>query len=121
MAKSKKLAGKASSGATSNPSVFPATVGGLAVAVVAVLYYAFVIRTDEQTSNRPQPAQQDSAAEPSTDNLPNGLLPSAAQDLLTDFSTAHNESLLWGTYRPNVLFGVKSRTHPHSLAAGKAF
>lgn len=38
--------------------------------------------------------------------------------LLTHFSAEHNASLLWGTYRPGVYFGVKSRTSPEAVVAG---
>ena len=34
--------------------------------------------------------------------------------LLQSFSKAHNASLLWGTYRPGVYFGIRSRTFPTS-------
>eukprot|EP00929_Paragymnodinium_shiwhaense_P076182 TRINITY_DN39117_c0_g1_i1.p1 TRINITY_DN39117_c0_g1~~TRINITY_DN39117_c0_g1_i1.p1 ORF type:complete len:855 (-),score=143.72 TRINITY_DN39117_c0_g1_i1:43-2607(-) len=43
---------------------------------------------------------------------------SLARGLLSQFSQDHNESLLWGTYRPGVLFGVKSRTFPDAVVAG---
>jgi len=37
---------------------------------------------------------------------------------LSRFSAAHNASLLWGTYRPGVYFGLRSRTAPTALVAG---
>ena len=37
---------------------------------------------------------------------------------LQSFSQAHNTSLLWGTYRPGVYFGLRSRTYPTGLVAG---
>ena len=37
---------------------------------------------------------------------------------LGHFSAEHNASLLWGTYRPGVYFGLRSRTAPAALAAG---
>ena len=36
---------------------------------------------------------------------------------LSAFPAAHNDSLLWGTYRPGLYFGLKSRTFP-TLGAG---
>ena len=38
--------------------------------------------------------------------------------LLQSFSKAHNASLLWGTYRPGVYFGIRSRTFPTALVGG---
>jgi mannosyl-oligosaccharide glucosidase len=46
-----------------------------------------------------------------TENLP-------AYDALSHFSEAHNASLLWGTYRPGVYFGLRSRTTATALVAG---
>lgn len=37
---------------------------------------------------------------------------------LAGFSAEHNASLMWGTYRPGVYFGLRSRTHPTALVAG---
>ena len=37
---------------------------------------------------------------------------------LQSFSAAHNASLLWGTYRPGVYFGLRSMTVPSAVAAG---
>ncbi|KAL3914674.1 MAG: hypothetical protein SGPRY_007547, partial [Prymnesium sp.] len=39
-------------------------------------------------------------------------------DYLSHFSNDHNESLLWGTYRPGTYFGLRSRTAPTGLVAG---
>lgn len=41
-----------------------------------------------------------------------------AFDALSHFSEAHNASLLWGTYRPGVYFGLRSRTTATALVAG---
>lgn len=41
---------------------------------------------------------------------PRGLLAALPED--------HNRSLLWGTYRPGVYFGVRSRTGPVAVVAG---
>src|SRR6056297_1583589 len=41
-----------------------------------------------------------------------------ANDALSHFSEAHNASLLWGTYRPGVYFGLRSRTTTTALVAG---
>ena len=41
-----------------------------------------------------------------------------AGGVLQSFSAAHNESLLWGTYRPGVYFGLRSLTAPTGLVAG---
>lgn len=38
--------------------------------------------------------------------------------LLAGLSKEHNASLLWGSYRPGVYFGLRSRTAPLALAAG---
>ena len=37
---------------------------------------------------------------------------------LAGFSSEHNASLMWGTYRPGVYFGLRSRTYPTALVAG---
>eukprot|EP00501_MAST-03F_sp_TOSAG23-6_P001726 GSMAST32.ASY1.ANO1.1800.1 assembled CDS len=37
---------------------------------------------------------------------------------LSVFDKAHNNALLWGTYRPGIYFGTKSRTFPESVATG---
>eukprot|EP00405_Crypthecodinium_cohnii_P037889 CAMPEP_0206545338 /NCGR_PEP_ID=MMETSP0325_2-20121206/12077_1 /ASSEMBLY_ACC=CAM_ASM_000347 /TAXON_ID=2866 /ORGANISM="Crypthecodinium cohnii, Strain Seligo" /LENGTH=850 /DNA_ID=CAMNT_0054044305 /DNA_START=244 /DNA_END=2792 /DNA_ORIENTATION=- len=41
-----------------------------------------------------------------------------SNELLRPFSSSHNASFLWGTYRPGVLFGLKTRTWPEALVAG---
>lgn len=38
--------------------------------------------------------------------------------LAAHLAAEHNSSLLWGTWRPGVYFGLRSRTHPTALVAG---
>ena len=59
------------------------------------------------------------AAQPQGSRGSGGAAPAAAPLQLHSgagglgtFSAAHNESLLWGTYRPGVYFGLRSRTAP---------
>lgn len=44
--------------------------------------------------------------------------PLESKGLLASLSEQHNASLFWGTYRPNVYFGMRSRTAPEALVAG---
>jgi mannosyl-oligosaccharide glucosidase len=37
---------------------------------------------------------------------------------LQAFSQAHEDTLLWGTYRPGIYFGTKSRTFPEAVSTG---
>eukprot|EP00927_Polykrikos_kofoidii_P030385 TRINITY_DN26142_c0_g1_i1.p1 TRINITY_DN26142_c0_g1~~TRINITY_DN26142_c0_g1_i1.p1 ORF type:complete len:892 (+),score=114.49 TRINITY_DN26142_c0_g1_i1:64-2676(+) len=41
-----------------------------------------------------------------------------SRSYLAHFSKAHNDSLLWGTYRPGILFGTRSRTYPEAVVTG---
>ena len=45
-------------------------------------------------------------------------LPLPPRGLLAALPAEHNRSLLWGTYRPNVYFGIRSRTGPVAVVAG---
>lgn len=46
-----------------------------------------------------------------------GVNAQAAQEVLQSEEKASNNSLLWGPYRPNLYFGIRSRI-PKSLSAG---
>lgn len=47
----------------------------------------------------------------------NSAAPSEASQLDKEVAKANNQSLLWGPYKPNLYFGVRSRL-PNSLFAG---
>ena len=44
--------------------------------------------------------------------------PRAAAGPSSAFTAAHNASMRWGTYRPGVFFGTKSRSQPEALVTG---
>ena len=78
----------------------------LVVAVIAVVIGALVYARSGPPGSTPS---QSSPAPPLT---------FFADNALRGFSASHNASLLWGTYRPGVYFGVRSLTAPTGLAAG---
>ena len=63
-----------------------------------------------------------SPASPPASARQDGRRSAATVDLgpgeLAGFSAEHNASLMWGTYRPGVYFGLRSRTYPTALVAG---
>ena len=68
-----------------------------------------------------EPAPSPTRAAPASSRQ-DGRRSAATVDLgpgeLAGFSSEHNASLMWGTYRPGVYFGLRSRTHPTALVAG---
>jgi mannosyl-oligosaccharide glucosidase len=49
---------------------------------------------------------------------PGAIPPYGFTPLVDALPREHHEGLLWGTYRPGIYAGIKSRTYPHALAAG---
>ena len=87
---------------------------GAAAALVAafLLGSAFLSpRSHRVSSSAPKRPQ---SASPPTAPVPIAL----AGGTLSRFTAEHNASLLWGTYRPGVYFGMRSRTAPTALVAG---
>ena len=80
----------------------------LIVAVIAVVIGALVYARSGPPGSTPS---QSSRAPPLT---------FFADNVLRGFSASHNASLLWGTYRPGVYFGVRSLTAPTVCGGGFA-
>jgi mannosyl-oligosaccharide glucosidase len=80
--------------------------------MAAVLYFAYPLLSGGQSAGG---AGAGTAATPGAKTGSGG--PVEVQSM-SRFSAAHNESLLWGTFRPGVYFGAKSRTLPESVVAG---
>ena len=106
--KPKPHAGPASSGGAASKASLPwvPLVGvGAALLVAAVMAAQ---PTDIETE----------MATPTTAGAPATSVADLGSGELADFSAEHNASLLWGTYRPGVYFGLRSRTAPTALVAG---
>ena len=97
MSKKSKPRAAAAGGAGSGRVVGGALVAGCA-AVLIGLHLAH--RTPHRSGSSPAP------------------LGALTSPLLDTFSAEHNASLLWGTYRPGVYFGLRSRTAPTAAVAG---
>lgn len=88
-----------------------ALVAGLA----AVLFVTLV-----QPAAAPPPPPSDKAGDrkPATRRPGKPLKTMGSAKAMAGFSAEHNASLLWGTYRPGVYFGLRSLTYPTALTAG---
>eukprot|EP00967_Tisochrysis_lutea_P059275 scaffold75563_cov30-Tisochrysis_lutea.AAC.1 len=83
-------------------------------ALGAVTCGVFLVPFCQSSPQDGPPVQASSMAATSVESS-FGLL---SPDLLSNFTAEHNSSLLWGTYRPGVYFGLRSRTIPTALVAG---
>jgi mannosyl-oligosaccharide glucosidase len=101
----------------SNDSTMAAlVVGGTAIAIVAALaaFMSFSEGSGPEETHGIKGAPQ----APAASEQPLAPLKLLATGALQGFSEEHNASLLWGTYRPGVYFGLRSHTAPTALAAG---
>ena len=89
-------------------------LGAILVAVLSIAYYGISQQRAEKGS---WAARHSTPPSPSPSSAP-GPLAFFGTGALRGFSAAHNASLLWGTYRPGVYFGLRSLTAPTGLAAG---
>jgi mannosyl-oligosaccharide glucosidase len=91
-----------------------ALIGGGVIALIAVAGYFLVGLSSSSAAI---------VASGSTAGSPLQLLPPDTFDALllpsaSGFPKEHLDKLLWGTWRPGVYFGTKSRSKPESLVAG---
>lgn len=92
---------------------------GVAVAcAVAAVAIAAALALRSRARAPEQPAGGVAERRPAAREQPLASPPYDFERLPAALPTEHHEALLWGTYRPGVYAGVKSRTYPHALAAG---
>lgn len=106
--------GSQAKGSAPTPRTLGLIVAGVAILTVAVATQ-YILRGQDSPTSETRPAQPQVA---SPEVREDDLVEPAGLDVLGHLSAQHNESLLWGTYRPQFLFGVKSRTFPDAVVAG---
>ena len=94
-----------------------------ALAVLGALLAAFFFLIFQPASESlPQPSLRQhrgpSSPSPVPESPPKPLATLGSPRAMATFSSEHNASLLWGTFRPGVYFGLRSRSYPTALAAG---
>ena len=99
---------------TSTGSSWLTLAGGVAVAAIGLAVrgnmFASSASSPAETPRQREPARRESSSARAVADLGPGEL--------AGFSAEHNASLLWGTYRPGVYFGLRSRTYPTAVVAG---